>query len=155
MIRKAGEKDLPVLAEMEAELFPSHPWKESDFAYEIRENPFSEIFLEEKDETAEGYVVLWIMYEQAQIANIGVRRAFQHEGIASQLMHACINRAIEAGCENLSLEVRVSNAKAIGLYEKFGFLNINTRKKYYEDGEDAYLMVKPLGGLSHDDVISA
>jgi ribosomal-protein-alanine N-acetyltransferase len=43
--------------------------------------------------------------------------------------------------------VRVSNDRAIQVYEKNGFITVNKRKKYYEDGEDAYLMVKPLGGL--------
>ena len=39
------------------------------------------------------------------------------------------------------MEVRVSNEKAIGLYEKYGFKSLGTRKKYYQDNnEDALIM---------------
>ena len=38
------------------------------------------------------------------------------------------------------LEVRVSNAAAIALYEQLGFLQVGRRKGYYQDGEDAILM---------------
>ena len=63
------------------------------------------------------------------------------------MMNYIVEQAELNGCENVSLEVRVSNDKAIKLYEKNGFININTRKNYYDDNhEDAYLMVKPLGG---------
>jgi ribosomal protein S18 acetylase RimI-like enzyme len=44
----------------------------------------------------------------------------------------------------VSLEVRVSNQKAIGLYASLGFIVRNILKDYYDDGEDAYQMVKGL-----------
>ena len=47
---------------------------------------------------------------------------------------------------NVNLEVRVSNVKAIALYQKFGFKNVAVRKRYYSNGEDAYLMIKKLEG---------
>lgn len=43
----------------------------------------------------------------------------------------------------LSLEVRVSNSRAIALYESYGFEKKSNRKDYYADNhEDAYLMIK-------------
>ena len=42
------------------------------------------------------------------------------------------------------LEVRVSNAAAIGLYRSLGFESLGTRRAYYQDGEDALLFVKDL-----------
>ena len=41
----------------------------------------------------------------------------------------------------LTLEVRVSNEPAIGLYTKYGFNSLGTRKGYYQDNnEDALIM---------------
>ena len=41
----------------------------------------------------------------------------------------------------ITLEVRVSNEKAIALYEKFGFKSLGLRRKYYQDNnEDALIM---------------
>ena len=48
--------------------------------------------------------------------------------------------------KNVNLEVRVSNVKAIALYQKFGFKNVAVRKDTYSNGEDAYLMIKELEG---------
>ena len=63
-------------------------------------------------------------------------------------MNHVIRMAEENGCEDISLEVRISNKKAINLYEKYGFIQINVRKSYYANPiEDAYLMMKPLGGM--------
>ena len=40
-----------------------------------------------------------------------------------------------------TLEVRTSNARAIALYERFGFRSAGTRPRYYRDtGEDAVIM---------------
>jgi ribosomal-protein-alanine N-acetyltransferase len=47
--------------------------------------------------------------------------------------------------ENLTLEVRESNIYAMELYRKLGFKKGAVRKAYYEDGEDALLMVLDLG----------
>ncbi len=41
--------------------------------------------------------------------------------------------------EHLTLEVRVSNASAQGLYERFGFRPVGRRKNYYTT-EDALVM---------------
>jgi len=49
--------------------------------------------------------------------------------------------------ESVMLEVRVSNAAAIRLYEKLGYERIHVRKKYYQDGEDALIYTKALPGL--------
>jgi ribosomal-protein-alanine N-acetyltransferase len=149
MIRTGKDADVPALMKIEQELFAS-PWPESEFLYEFRENPFSTFYIYEKDGVIAGFADLWITYEQAQIANIGVAKKYQGLGYGNALLKYCINQGIKNDCENLTLEVRVSNDRAIQVYEKNGFITVNKRKKYYEDGEDAYLMVKPLGGLEYD-----
>ena len=40
----------------------------------------------------------------------------------------------------MTLEVRVNNTAALKLYEKYGFVTLGTRPKYYENGEDALIM---------------
>ena len=52
--------------------------------------------------------------------------------------------AKERGAARAYLEVRVSNAAAIALYESRGYRKLHVRKRYYPDGEDAYAMSKRL-----------
>ncbi len=153
MIRFVTIEDIDALCALEESLFPGDPWNRKQFLYELQENPFAKLVVEEQDGVICGYCDLWITYEQAQIANIAVKQDMQRKGIAQRLMDWMVEYAGKSGCENLTLEVRLSNTPAIALYEKHGFIKASIRKGYYADGESAHLMVKPIGGL-YDTVIS-
>ncbi len=146
MIRRTVREDLPGIYEMELELFPNSPWPQDSFRYELEENPFAVLFTAEEDGEIAGFADLWITYDNAQLADIGVAKKYQRRGIAGQLMDRCIEESKKNGCEYLTLEVRVSNDPAIALYRKYGFIQAAVRKGYYENGEDAWLMVLPVGG---------
>lgn len=83
-----------------------------------------------------GYIGL---YNSGDITNVAVMPLYRGLGIADKLIKTVIEYAKSRGIAKLFLEVRISNAIAIKLYEKNGFKQINARKKYYEDGEDALI----------------
>jgi len=141
MIRKMSQNDLDAVNAIEMQAFQD-PWSKQDFINELESNPYSCIYVKEINGEVVAYVDLWIAYENAEIANIAVKKEFLHQGIASELMQYCLQKIQQSKCENFTLEVRVSNMNAIKLYEKFGFQTVSKRKKYYADGEDAYLMVQ-------------
>lgn len=141
MIRKMIQTDLDAVNAIEMQAFQD-PWSKQDFINELESNPYSCIYVKEINGEVVAYVDLWIAYENAEIANIAVKKEFLHQGIASELMQYCLQKIQQSKCENFTLEVRVSNMNAIKLYEKFGFQTVSKRKKYYADGEDAYLMVQ-------------
>lgn len=59
----------------------------------------------------------------------------------SKLLEALINKAKET-CIFITLEVNVKNIPAINLYKKYNFKILGTRKKYYNNKFDAYIMTK-------------
>lgn len=136
-----SQTDLDAVNAIEMQAFQD-PWSKQDFINELESNPYSCIYVKEINGEVVAYVDLWIAYENAEIANIAVKKEFLHQGIASELMQYCLQKIQQSKCENFTLEVRVSNMNAIKLYEKFGFQTVSKRKKYYADGEDAYLMVQ-------------
>ncbi|MGN1389908.1 MAG: ribosomal protein S18-alanine N-acetyltransferase [Bulleidia sp.] len=150
MIRAAEDKDLDRISELEKLLFADSAWPRKEFEHELHENPFAVLLAYEEGGMVVGYLDYWILYEQAQVATIGVDPDYQNRGIAGAMLSYAEKDAAEQGCETFSLEVRVSNAPAEHLYEKHGFIQVNIRKGYYENGEDAYLMVKPIGGQKDD-----
>lgn len=152
MIRRIREEDLSAVAEIEQELFDDHPWTRKDLEYEYRENPYAQFLVLEEEDRVIGYADLWILFDQAQIANIAVRKTHQKRGYGQALMDEMIRRAVRSGCENITLEVRVSNTAAVSLYEKNGFIRAAVRRNYYDDGEDAWLMIKPVGGMTYDSI---
>ncbi|MBR0385886.1 MAG: ribosomal protein S18-alanine N-acetyltransferase [Erysipelotrichaceae bacterium] len=144
MIRKAAMRDLDSLCAIEKRCF-ANPWKRSMFEYELQENPYSGIWvLEEKGEII-GYYDLWIIFERAEIANIAVDKPYQQMGYGSLLLNHLEQQATASLCETISLEVRVSNEKALRLYRQHDFIIVNTKPGYYKDPsgyEDAYFMMK-------------
>lgn len=78
---------------------------------------------------------------------ITVQKADWNGGVGSRLMERLIAYAQEQGTEVIHLEVRSDNARAIHLYEKFGFRSIGTFPAYLKiNGAyvDAEIMVRDL-----------
>ncbi|HZD04918.1 MAG TPA: ribosomal protein S18-alanine N-acetyltransferase, partial [Longimicrobiales bacterium] len=92
-----------------------------------------------------GYAVLWWVQAHGELANLAVRREHRGRGFGSRLLDRVLERARELGIRNLYLEVRVSNERAVGLYERRGFLEIGRRRDYYQrPREDARVLLKRL-----------
>lgn len=88
-----------------------------------------------------GYVGLWFVVDEAHVTAIGVRERDRRNGIGELLLIAAIEAALRRGSREVTLEVRVSNASAQGLYLKYGFNRAGIRKGYYTDNrEDALIM---------------
>ncbi|MBR2933730.1 MAG: ribosomal protein S18-alanine N-acetyltransferase, partial [Clostridia bacterium] len=100
------------------------------------------------DNAVLGYAVLFDGVYDWELINIAVSPAHKKRGVGRALMKDCINRAKKANADRLLLEVRPSNAAAIGLYRAFGFKDDGVRKGYYADGEDALLMSLNLSTVS-------
>lgn len=141
MIRKMNVDDLDQIINIEYQCFKSK-YSKQEFLNELNDNPFSKLLVMEVDKEIVGYIDYWITFETAQLCKIAINPKHQGKKYSQVLMDYMHNDCINEGCEVISLEVRISNEKAISLYKKYDYVIANTRKNYYEDGEDAYLMVK-------------
>ncbi|MEM4943599.1 MAG: ribosomal protein S18-alanine N-acetyltransferase [Saccharolobus sp.] len=82
---------------------------------------------------------------KGHVVSIAVLEEYRRKGIATALLEASMkSMKNDYKAEEVYLEVRVSNYNAINLYEKLGFKKIKVLRSYYADGEDAYLMARPL-----------
>lgn len=122
------------------------PWLKKDYEYELNENPFAHYLKMIDGDSKEiiGYIGFWVKFEQAEITKVSISKKYQGFKLSKLLMADAEKRMVLAGCESSTLEVRVSNEVAINLYKSFGYEILSVRKKYYENGEDAYLMYKEL-----------
>lgn len=78
--------------------------------------------------------------KRGHLISIAVLPDFRRRGIASALMREVMRALVGYGCGGLFLEVRVSNVGAVGLYRKLGFGVERRIRRYYADGEGAYVM---------------
>jgi [ribosomal protein S18]-alanine N-acetyltransferase len=75
------------------------------------------------------------------IVTIAVDPAYQRRGIGERLLREVEDRST---LPRLQLMVRTSNLPALHLYRKLNYSIVETWPRYYEDGEDAYVMEKSL-----------
>ena len=91
-----------------------------------------------------GYGFLVAPGEDADLANIAVGKEYRRRGIAHGILESLESKAVSLGVRRIFLEVRVSNAAAMSLYLKEGFVGRYVRPRYYGDGEDAVVMWKEI-----------
>ena len=87
-----------------------------------------------------GYAGSMYVVDEAHVTNIAVAPEFRRRGVARSLLLELASRAVERGMVSLTLEVRVGNEAAQGLYREFGFAPAGIRQRYYENSEDALVM---------------
>ncbi len=138
-IRRMTEKDLDQVLIIEQQIFPD-PWSRKSFEYEVTQNAFGIPLLLEKAGDIIGYAIVWRVYEEFHIANFAIKPEYQGKKIGTQFLESILS--LRGSCKFALLEVRESNGRAIGLYEKFGFKTILKRPRYYRNGETALVMQK-------------
>lgn len=140
-ITKANHSDVPEIVEIENESFTC-PWSAKSFTEAIESEQITVYAAKDADTGAIcGFSCIAVVDSEAEILNIAVGKACRERGTGSALMTAMLDRASSSGVTDFYLEVRESNAPARHLYEKFGFVKLGLRKKYYEKPvEDAIVM---------------
>lgn len=78
------------------------------------------------------------------ITTIAIAPEHRKRGLGRMLLNHIENALRKKGFEAVVLEVRVSNFAAQNLYSNYGYVIIQKLIKYYQNGEDAYLMSKTL-----------
>jgi [ribosomal protein S18]-alanine N-acetyltransferase len=89
-----------------------------------------------------GYLLYWHVVDEGHVINVAVAPQERRHGIGRALVAHLLEHARTNGIVKLLLEVRASNAAAIGLYDSAGFARFNVRERYYGDGEDAVEMMR-------------
>ena len=137
MLRKYELRDVEVIVDIENKTL--HNSLGVDFYSRDLENPLANHYVYELDNKVIGFVSSYFDGEIIEILNYCIDPKYQSKGFGTKLMEEffSMQNAISA-----ILEVRSSNVKAIGLYQKFDFKTIRIRKQYYSNGEDALFMQK-------------
>ena len=131
------------VAQLESLCF-ADPWSEASLAAELG-NELSFWIVAEENDTVVGYIGSQTVFPESDMMNVAVHPDHRRKGIGAILVEALITHLRNMDCESLTLEVRISNAGAIALYEKLGFVQVGLRKNYYRNPkEDALILRKTL-----------
>lgn len=94
---------------------------------------------------ASGFVLARCAADEVEVLIAAVAGPMRRAGIGTALVSAALDEAARTGARTAHLEVRASNAAAIALYERLGFVAVGRRPRYYGATEDAVLMSRALG----------
>lgn len=140
-LRKAGRDDIPSVLKAETLSF-SDPWTEGMLLSSL-ENGIELTLLTDEDGATVGYSVLDLRAEgEAELHRIAVLPSHRGKGLSRLLMDKMIADAKNKRADGIFLEVRSKNAPAVGLYEKYGFVRLGTRRSYYKSPADDALIMK-------------
>lgn len=139
-IRRLSSTDTELLracAELEQICIPES-WSYESFLSEAKkENGYVLVALNEQNQVA-GFLTASYVFDTADLTNIAVAPECRKQGIASELLATLLEEL--KNCQ-IFLEVRASNIPAITLYQKYHFVPVGIRKRFYQNPvEDAILM---------------
>lgn len=139
--RKMRKEDVPFISRLEEETF-TMPWSAASFLRMIEQEDTA-YFVAEENGHIIGGCGLFLIAGEGNITNVVVVPEARRRGVATGLLTYLMAEGDRVGLTAYTLEVRVSNAAAIGLYEKLGFVSEGVRPHFYEKPtEDAVIMWK-------------
>jgi [ribosomal protein S18]-alanine N-acetyltransferase len=145
VIRSARRDDVDDVAAIERRAF-SDPWSANSFRA-LFGNPVVHFAVAEDAATRRlvGYVVMWSVLDESEIANLAVSETMRRAGVGARLLDHALEAAQQRRCVVVFLEVRESNAAARALYASRGFEVAGRRAKYYRKPvEDALVLRRGL-----------
>ncbi len=138
-IRKMRREDIADVVELEQKIF-TDAWSEKAILGTLEQEQ-AMILLAYEDRLLIGYLILYYVLEDGEIARIAVDDAYRRQGVATKMLRELESLCADNGVSKLLLDVRESNMVARSFYEKQGFVQDGVRKNYYSDPvEDGILM---------------
>lgn len=118
-------------------------WSEKTYEEQLK-NPSDRTYIAYFGEQACGFLSAWYVLDEIEINNVAVEKDFRRLGIGRKLFERLFEDLPEA--ERTVLEVRESNAAAIGLYKSLGFVQAGIRKGLYSHpDENGLVMIREKG----------
>ena len=153
-IREAEAADLLAVVRIERASFPQ-PWPYDAFERYLDAPGFLVAVDEEGDgedavdtQNVVGYVVADFVPNHGRglghVKDLAVHPNRRGEGLGATLLEAALSKLAARSARTVKLEVRESNDRARSLYEEFGFEPLRRVPRYYDDGEDALILVRDL-----------
>jgi [ribosomal protein S18]-alanine N-acetyltransferase len=134
--------DVDEVHALECSVFP-HPWSHTNFMDSLASG-YDAWVLREPEGALAGYFLLMYAPDEAHLLDVAVAATLQGRGVGCYLLDRIAARARAQGVESILLEVRPSNARALQVYQRYGYAEIGRRRGYYpaHEGrrEDAIVM---------------
>jgi ribosomal-protein-alanine N-acetyltransferase len=139
--RVHDETDIDAIVALEMESF-TNPWSRETLLWELRNSDVTFIYvLRRQGGSVAAFCVCWMLFDELHINTVAVAPGERRQGLATALLQHIFTEAAARGVQRATLEVRASNASAIGLYKRLGFRVTATRPRYYTNPDEDALVL--------------
>ena len=137
-LRKAGTSDLNSIINIEKTSYKKPYWNESLLKYLFNNSITDSAWVFELKKKIIGFLIEQRCLDEISILNVAVDKKYQNNGfgkiIVSQYLSILPNNTV------VFLEVNINNFIARKIYTALNFEKVDSRKNYYNNGEDALIM---------------
>ena len=132
-------RDIPRLAELEAQLFATDAWSEATWWGELAGRPRRSYVVlagtggvdgTDGTDGIDGYAGVDLGGDVADVMTVAVAPGHRGQGLGDRLVAELLRRAAAGGAGSVMLEVRADNGPARRLYERHGFAEVSVRRRY-------------------------
>ncbi len=139
--RRMTPGDVPYISKLEEQTF-SMPWSADSFLEMISKED-ARYYVAERDGQLLGGCGVLMIAGEGNITNVVIAPEARNQGVGTAMLQHLMREGDREGLTAYTLEVRVSNAAAIHVYEKLGFVSAGIRPNFYEKpAEDALIFWK-------------
>jgi len=139
-IAPMADADVREVMRIEQQSFTT-TWPANAFYQELHDNKLAHYYVGRLDGSIVAYGGIWVMLEDSHITTIAVAPEHRGRRYGEIMLVRLLDEAIARGASWMTLEVRESNTVAQGLYRKYGFTSVSTRRGYYSDNNENALVM--------------
>ncbi|HEY1556430.1 MAG TPA: ribosomal protein S18-alanine N-acetyltransferase [Kofleriaceae bacterium] len=143
MIRPATAADLDAIDAIEHHSFKT-TWPRATFEGELAHDWAHLDVLEDDRAGIVAFCNYWLVVPEVNILAIATHPDHRGRGLGARVLAHVLELARRESCTLATLEVRRTNAPALALYSRAGFQIVHVRERYYQDSEDALVMLLDL-----------
>lgn len=132
--------DVEAVVELERKVFKD-PWTSQQFVQELNHEGSVCVTAVTDERVVIGYGIGRIVGDECEILRIAVGHEYRRMGIGRGILHELLHIAASGNVKTVYLELNRNNHAAYQLYRTIGFKNAYIRKRYYNNKDDAQVMV--------------
>ena len=137
-LRKAGTSDLNSIINIEKTSYKKPYWNESLLKYLFNNSITDSAWIFEVKKKIIGFLIEQRCLNEISILNVAVDKKYQNNGFGKKIVSQYLNKLPNNSV--VFLEVNINNFIARKVYTSLNFKRVDSRKNYYNNGEDALIL---------------
>ena len=137
-LRRAGIIDMNSIVNIEKTSYEKPYWNESLLKYLFNESITDSVWIFEFKKKIIGFLIDQRCQNEISILNVAIDKNYRNNGFGKKILNQYLSKLPSNSV--VFLEVNINNIIARKIYAELNFEKVDSRKNYYNNGDDALIM---------------